>query len=445
MVGVLGRRGALQGAGRGAAPPTPPDPDAERGVYRSTDGGKTWTRVLPSDGASGASDVYIDYADPQVLYALLGTGGGFGAAPQPAVPGTGAYKSTDGGATWQPVGGRGLPDGARISAFAVASGTHGRRLYAVAGVGGGRGAGANRGLYRSDDGGDTWTLGTRALASAGGKIYADPQNPDVMYLMGTAIYRSTNGARSVAAFWGAPSGADPRFLWIDPTNAKRMIAGVDQGPAISIDGGETWTPYYGLVNGQFYRVATDYDFPYHVCGPQQDSGTACVASRSDFGVIRPNDWYPGGGFENGFLIADPLDKRYMYTQGWYHVLRRFDRETGQVVVLYQPGPEERFGGAPPLAFSPQDPRTLYMASERVLASNDRGETWSAISGDLAAPGGAAAASAAAAAAGGGVGSPAPGGSLQTLALSPISADVIWAGASTGVIHVTRDRGETWTN
>jgi photosystem II stability/assembly factor-like uncharacterized protein len=336
IAAVLGPRGALPGAGRGAAPPAPPDPNAERGVYRSTDGGKTWARVLPADGSSGASDVYLDYGDPQVVYALFG-GGGFGAAPAASTPGTGAYKSTDGGATWQPVGGRGLPDGARISALTVSSGTHGRRLYAVAGSGG-RGAGANRGLYRSDDGGETWTFGTRALASAGGKIYADPQNPDVVYLMGTAIYRSTNGGRSIAAFWGAPSGADPRFLWIDPTNAKRMIAGVDQGPAISIDGGETWTPYYGLVNGQFYRVATDYDFPYHVCGPQQDSGTACVASRSDFGEIRPNDWYPGGGFENGFLIADPLDKRYMYTQGWYHVLRRFDRLTGQVVVLYQPGP-----------------------------------------------------------------------------------------------------------
>ena len=144
------------------------------------------------------------------------------------------------------------------------------------------------------------------------------------------------------------------------------------------------------MNGQFYRVATDYDFPYHVCGPQQDSGTACVPSRTDFGEIRPNDWYAGGGFENGFLIADPLDKRYMYTQGWYHVLRRFDRTTGQVVVLYQPTADERFGGAPPLAFSPQDGHTLYMAAQHVLASTDRGETWRVISPDLLVePGGAA--------------------------------------------------------
>jgi len=434
LVAALGPR-----AGGAAADPE----TAERGVYRSNDGGRSWTRVLPADGSSGASDVYIDQADPQIAYALLSAGSGGPGAPRAIPPGVGAYRSADSGLTWQPVAGRGLPDGARISALAVSSGTHGRRLYAMAGVGGGRGGG-NRALYRSDDGGETWTLGTRELASAGGKIYADPQNPDVVYLMGTAIYRSVDAGQHVSAFWGAPSGADPRFLWIDPTNSKRMIAGVDQGPAISVDGGTSWTPYYGLTNGQFYRVSTDFDFPYHVCGPQQDSGTACVVSRSDFGEIRPNDWYPAGGFENGFLIADPLDKRYMYTQGWYHVLRRYDRTTGQVVVLYQPGPEDRFGGAPPLAFSPQDPRTLYMASDRVLASNDRGHTWRAISPDLAAPPGVSI-QPSAAAGGGSVSGPAPGGSIQSLAPSTVAAGLIWVGTSTGLVHVTRDSGRTWAN
>ena len=434
LVAALGPRPA----GRGAA--DPPVESPERGVYRSTDGGRSWTRVLPADGSSGASDVYLDYQDPQIVFALLTAGGG--GAPQAAAAGTGVYKSADGGATWQPIAGRGLPDGARISAFAVSSGTHGRRLYAVAGAGG-RGGGGGRGLYRSDDGGESWVFGTRQLASAGGKMYADPQHPDVVYLMGTAIYRSTDAGQHVAAFWGAPSGADPRFLWIDPTNSKRMFSGVDQGAAITVDGGESWTPYYGLVNGQFYRVSTDYDVPYHVCGPQQDSGTACVRSRSDYGEIRPNDWYTPGGFENGFLIADPLDTRYMYTQGWYHVLRRFDRTTNQVTVLYQPAADERFGGAPPLAFSPQDPHVLYMAAQHVLVSNDRGETWRTISPDLAAPPGFTVP--AAAAGGGGVGAPAAGGSITTLAPSPVTAGVIWAGTSTGLIHVTRDNGKTWSN
>ncbi|MFI5311694.1 MAG: WD40/YVTN/BNR-like repeat-containing protein, partial [Gemmatimonadales bacterium] len=323
---------------------------------------------------------------------------------------------------------------------AVSSGTHGRRLYGLVTTGAG-----GRGLYRSEDGGESWVLGTRQLASAGGKIYADPQNPDVMYLMGTSMYRSTDAGRHVASFWGAPSGADPRFVWIDPTNGKRMLVGVDQGAAISVDGGASFTPYYGIVNGQFYRVATDYDFPYHVCGPQQDSGTACVASRSDFGVIRPNDWYPGGGFENGFLIADPLDRRYLYTQGWYHVLRRFDRTTGQVVVLYQPTADDRFGGAPPLAFSPQNPHTLYMAAQHLLVSDDNGQNWRIVSPDLAAPRGTTPAEPVGGGGRAGVGSPAAGGSITALALSTTGPGVIWVGTSTGLIHVTRDGGKTWTN
>ena len=430
LVAVLGPRAP---GGRGA--PEGPMPEGERGVYRSTDGGANWTRVLPTEGTAGASDVYMDYRSPDNVFALLSAGAG-------AAAGVGAYRSMDGGATWQSLGTRGLPEEARINAMTVASGTDGRRLYAVAGVGGGRGAGAARALYRSEDGGESWVAGAKQLASAGGKMYADPQNPDVVYLMGTAIYRSTDGGRTIAAFWGAPSGADPRFLWIDPTNSRRMISGVDQGAAITMDGGVTWTPYYGLVNGQFYRVSTDYDVPYHVCGPQQDSGTACVRSRSDYGEIRPNDWYTPAGFENGFLIADPLDKRYMYTQGWYHVLRRFDRTTNQVVVLYQPTNEDRFGGAPPLEFS-ADGKTLYMAAQHVMASVDRGKTWRIISPDLArlpgapapppAPGGA------------GVSGAAPGGSIQSLAVSDVNPGVLWVGASSGLIQLTKDGGKTWSN
>src|SRR5215467_2449332 len=428
LVAAQGRGGR---GGRGAtAPGSAAGGSEERGVYRTTDGGRTWNRVMPPEAPADASDLYYDFSDPQVVYASIAAGA------------NGIFKSTDGGVTWQPIAGRGLPENARIAAFAVSSGTHGRRLYAIAGTGG-RGAAAGRGLYRSDDGGETWTFGTRRLASAGGKIYADPQNPDVVYLMGTSIYRSTDGGRSVASFWGAPSGADPRFLWIDPTNSKRMMVGVDQGAAITIDGGATFTPYYGLVNGQFYRVATDYDFPYHVCGPQQDSGTACVASRSDFGEIRPNDWYPAGGFENGFLIADPGDKRYMYTQGWYHVLRRYDRTTGQVVVLYQPTEDERFGGAPPLAFSPQNPRTLYMAAQHVLESSDAGQHWRVISPDLAAPKGVTLAGATSTSTG--VGAPATGGSITTLSISAAQPGVMWAGTSTRLIHVSRDGGKAWSN
>ncbi|HEX4684339.1 MAG TPA: hypothetical protein VH277_16595, partial [Gemmatimonadaceae bacterium] len=418
---------AAQGPGFGRGAAAAPNAGAgDRGVYRTTDGGHTWTRVL----SDAATDLFEDYFDPRFVYAQTSAG---------------IYKSTDAGVTWQPLGLTGLPQGGRISVFTLSAGTHGQRLYALAGTGGRRGGpGATNGLYRSDDGGEHWTLGATHLASAGGKIYADPQHPDVLYLMGTSIYRSTDGGRTIASYWGAPSGADPRFLWIDPTNARRMIAGVDQGAAITVDGGQSFTPYYGIVNGQFYRVATDYDFPYHVCAPQQDSGTACVASRSDFGEIRPNDWYPAGGFENGFLVADPADKRYMFTQGWYHVLRRFDRTTGQVIVVYQPTSTDRFGGAPPLAFSPQDPHTLYMGAQYVLVSNDEGQHWRGMSPDLAAPRGADVTQAAAPATAG-VGAPAAGGSITALAPSPVNASVMWVGTSTRMVHVTRDGGRTWTN
>jgi len=431
LVAVIGPRAA--GAGRGAAPTAPaPLTPGERGVYRTTDGGRAWTRVLPTDGSSGATDIWMDYGDPQIVYAALSAG-----------TGTGIFKSIDGGVTWNPVPGQGLPDGARISAFTVASGTRGTRLYALAG-GAGRGAASGRALYRSDDGGGTWILGTRQLASAGGKMYADPQRHDTVYIMGTAIYRSTDAGAHIAAFWGAPSGADPRFLWIDPTNSRRMMAGVDQGIAISVDDGATFSPYYGPVNGQFYRVSTDYDVPYHVCGPQQDSGTACVPSRTDFGEIRPSDWYSGGGFENGFLIADPLDKRYLYTQGWYHVLSRKDLRTNQIVVLYQPKATERFGGAPPLTFSP-DGRTLYMCAQHVLASTDRGRTWNVISKDLlVAPGDKAIVTEPGAAASV-VGGAAPGGSIQSFAVSSVDPKVLWVGTSSGLIWITKDGGTTWTH
>ncbi len=419
----------------------------DRGVFRSINGGLTWRRVL--GGAEGASDLSFDYDDPAVVYAVLqrgfggrgGARGGAGRGAAPAPRGTGVYKSVDEGLTWREVSGRGLPDGAAGFVIAEASGTQGKRVYAEVRTGGrGTPGGATTGIYRTDDGGLSWQLETTHVASAGGKIYVDPRHPDVLYLAGTSLYRSTDGGRTVAAFLGAPSGDDIRFLWIDPTNSRRMIAGADQGPTISVDGGESWTLWYNLMDGQFYRVSTDNDVPYHVCGPQQDSGTACVLSRSDFGEIRPNDWYPVGGFEDGFIVSDPLDSRYVYTQGWYHVLRRFDRQTSQVTVLYTPAPEDRFGGAPPLVFSPQDPHTLYMGAQYVLASSDGARTWKQISPDLthgrnaqAAPGGT------------GVAAGTGGGTIQAMAASSLAAGEIWVGTNTGVVQLTRDGGQTWSN
>ncbi|HET7564266.1 MAG TPA: hypothetical protein VFJ96_04680 [Gemmatimonadaceae bacterium] len=426
--------GALGSAQRGGG-----DANSARGVYRTTDGGRTWTHVLYVDAHTGVSNMSYDYSDPRIIFAVFQRSGvrrAAGARDALAPLGTGIYKSTDEGATWHELSGQGLPKDTRGFELAVASGTHGRRVYVEA-LGTGRDAG---GVYRSDDGGRTWSLGTTQILSAGGHIYVDPKNPDLVYLMGTAVYRSVDGGRHFVAYKGSPGGDDPRDLWIDPANPQRMLMGVDQGPAITMDGGATWTPWYNLPNGQFYRVSTDNHFPYRVCAPQQDSGTACVLSRSDFGEIRTKDWASVGGFENGFIVTDPLNDRWVYTQGWYHVLRRYDRNTGQVAVMYIPTPEDHFGGAPPLAFSPQDPHTLYMGAQYVLASSDSARTWRHISPDLTTRTDVASADGAAAPAGRG-----RAAAIQTLAPSTVAAGEIWVGTSNGLIQLTRDGGAHWTN
>ncbi len=414
-----------------------PTSNSATGIYRSTDGGATWARVLRIDAQTGVTGLSRDERDPKVIYATFRrSSAGLTAAQAGALKplGSGIFKSTDGGATWAPVAGRGLPDAARGFEIAVASGMHGARVYAEA-QGAGRDAG---GVYRSDDGGATWTLGTRHIASAGGRIYVNPTNPDIVYLMGTSMYRSVDGARTFRSFKGSPGGDDERDLWIDPHNGNRMLLGADQGPSVSLDGGHTWTPWYNLPNGQFYNVSTDDHFPYRVCGSQQDSGSACVLSRSDWGQILQSDWAPSGGFEAGFIVTDPLNRRWVYSQGWYHVLRRLDRETGQVAVLYSPTPEDHFLWSPPMVFSPQDPHTLYMGAQWILASSDGARTWRHISPDLTTRPGSPEPT-------GGSGRRSPAASIQTIAPSPVADGEIWAGTSNGLIQLTRDGGSSWTN
>ena len=286
----------------------------------------------------------------------------------------GVFVSHDGGDTWSRLSGDGLPRGGTAVNIAVAANTSARRLYALAGRRGGA-----AGLYRSDDGGVSWTLTTGRLASAGGHLYVDPRDPDIVYTMGTSVYRSTDGGRTLTAIKGAPGGDDPHAMWIDPQNPGRMIVGADQGPTISVDAGRTWTPWYVLPNGELYFVSTDNAFPYRVYAAQQDSGTVSILSRSDYGAIRPSDWFPVSGYEQGHIFADPLDARFVALAWRWSPIVRFDRVTGQVIPVYTPAAEDRFGPRPGMDLSPKgsalDVRRRAMGP-RVERSRDMDEAQS---------------------------------------------------------------------
>ena len=413
-------------------------PGPDRGVFKSKDGGQTWTKVLYKDEMSGVVDFEADPTNRRVLYAVFG-----GRAFRPPKPGekphppfTGILKSTDEGSSWKPIGAEGLPSSqtGRIG-LAVAPGEHGRRLYAI----------MNQGFYRSDDAGATWERSTtdpRVIGSGYfSRIFVDPQNPDVLYVAQTSLYRSTDGGRTFEPYVGAPSGDDFHVLWIDPQNSARMILGVDQGAIVSVDGGHTWSNWYNQPTGQFYHISADNDFPYHVYAAQQDSGTAAVASRSDYGEISFRDWYSIAGFEAAYIEADPTDANIVYSEGWYGSILKFDRRTGQFGTMFVRSNKYRTAGMVPLAFSPQDPHTLYLGTQFVLKTNDAGVSWHEISPDLTAkpkkdsekpvePS---------------QGVPPRFTAITTLSPSAAASGEIWAGTANGLVQLTRDGGGTWKN
>lgn len=403
------------------------EPNSDRGVFRTTNGGKTWSKVLFRDKDTGALDIAFDPDNPREVFATFEhTPPQVGQKP-PAGPGAWIYRSKDEGATWQLVPGKGLPekDLGRIG-VAVAPGTHGQRVYAI----------MNQGLFRSDDAGNSWRRSTTDPRILGNgyfsRVFVDPRNPDVVYVAQTSMYRSSDGGQTFHAWYGAPSGDDVHLLWINPHDPQYMLLGIDQGAIVSRDGGHTWSSWFNQPTGQFYTVTADNQFPYWVYAAQQDSGTVAVPSRSDFGEITYRDWYSPGGFEVAHILADPLDARYVYSSGWYGTLLRLDRKTMQVVHVFDPGQKYRTWVMPPIAFSPQDPHTLYLAAQEVLETEDGGVNWHSLSPDLTR---------------GVPKKPAPQGRplnrLSALAPSPVDAGVIWAGSGDGLIHVTRDRGATW--
>jgi photosystem II stability/assembly factor-like uncharacterized protein len=363
-------------------------PNPERGVYRSTDGGATWAKVLGKDDDTGAIDLCADPAEPQIMYASLWQTRRppWNVYAPTSGPGSGLYKSTDDGVTWSQISGNGFPsEGLGRIGIAIAPGNQGNRIYTFVDA-------RQGGIYRSDDAGLNW----RRVSSDArvwqrgwyfGGITTDPRDPNVVYIADTALYRSTDGGENFESFKGAPGGDDYHTLWIAPDDPARMILGSDQGAAISVDRGVTWTSWFNQPTGQFYHVATDNRFPYRVYGAQQDSGTAAVASRSDYGQITFRDWSPIGGEESGYIVVDRTNPDIVYGGGPFGVLRRFSWTTGQSFDISPAaipfnGSKLRFTWTSPVADSPQNPRVLYFGAQFVLRSDDAGQSWQAISPDL---------------------------------------------------------------
>jgi photosystem II stability/assembly factor-like uncharacterized protein len=427
----------------------PYGPSAERGVYRSTDGGATFERVLFTDENTGAFDVTIDPADARTLYASLWSarqppwetlgGGSFERAPT----GSGLYKSADGGTTWKRLEG-GLPTQAQgIGRVSVAvAPSDAKRVYAFAD------APKIGGVYRSDDAGATWTPAntTERIAQRGNDLATvgvDPRNPDHVYVTNTSTYESSDGGKTFTALRGAPGGDDYQSIWIKPDDPHIVLLGSDQGAVITLNGGATWSSWYNQPTAQFYHVITDDRFPYRVYGGQQESGSAGILSRGNDGAITVRDWHPVGTEEYGYVAPDPLHAGVIYGGK----VSRWDERTGQSrevgpVIGWRSTKQYRFKRTAPLAFSPADKRTLYLGANVVLATRDYGAHWNAISRDLTRANPATPANLGAFAATAAAKKP-HRGVVYALGLSPRDRNVIWAGTDDGLVWRTPDGGTHW--
>ena len=395
-----------------------------RGIFKTTDGGRNWKQVYYRDEKTSVVDLVATPDNPRTLFAAAYT-----LVIDPAnrrALGAESFilRSTDAGETWQEASDTGLPQSNRGSiGLAIAPKTDGRRVYAV----------MNNGFFRSDDGGASWQRSTTDPRITGstffGKMYADPVNPDLVYVMQTSMYRSLDGGKTWESYKGAPSGEDQHVLWIDPQNSQRIFLGSDQGAIISLDGGHTWSDWFTQPTGQFYHVVTDNQFPYRLYAAQQDSGSVAVLSRSDFGHITWRDWFSTGAFESGYIAPDPQNPNLVFSVGWYGSVFRLDRTTGQIATVFGPGAKYRYTWETPLVRSPQDPRTMYLGTQFVMRTTDNGETWKEISPDLTAKKPAETST----------------GVIQTIVPSRAHAGEIWVGSSGGVVQLTRDNGATWIN
>jgi len=433
-------------------------PGESRGIFKTTDGGKSWRKVYFKDDRHSPTELCFDPNNSRTIYATIRRLPMPPGEKPPAEADTVIIKSTDAGESWSPAGEQGLPPTHRGRlGLAVAPGLSGKRVFAL----------MRQGLFRSDDAGSTWQQITQDPRVIGddyfGRVFSDPKNPDVVYVMQTSTYRSPDGGRTFTAWKGTPSGEDDHVLWIAPDDPNRILMGTDQGAVVTLDGGKIWSSWYNQPTGQFYRVSLDRGFPYRLYASQQDSGSVSVPHHSDYGIITYRDWFPTGSFESGFIAADPLDPNNIYSIGWYGVILRMNRATGQVSTLFIPPANYHVTWETPLTFSPRDPHALYYGSQFLLKTADNGFTWKEISGDLTAKTPETPAAAKPAANGHTLSKEAgefslwaddgdddddaqnaPHGAIQAIAPSPLDNNLIWVGSTTGLIHLTRDAA-TWTD
>jgi len=431
-------------------------PNPERGVFKSTNGGETWRKVLYRDERTGAVDLTVDPANPAVMYAALWEAWRKSWGMSSGGPGSGLFKSTDYGETWTEITRNpGLPQDGVIGKIGVAlSPAAPWRVWALV-------EHADGGVYRSDDGGATWSrvneerrLRQRAFYYT--RIYADPEDPDVMYALNTGLYRSTDGGETFRSI-RVPHG-DNHDLWIAPSDPGRMINGNDGGANVSFNGGRTWTEQ-DYPTAQFYRVITTHHEPYFICGAQQDNSTVCVPSRGwghwaeQGGGSGPFYFAPGGG-ESGYIANSAADPNVFYAGSYGGYLTRFDYRTGEqrAVNVWPENPMgessedigERFQWTFPIVFSHHDPAVLYTGSQRVWKTTNDGQSWEAISPDLTRH-----APETMGASGGPITKDQTGvetyATVFAIAPSYHDPDVIWAGSDDGLVHVTRDAGGSWRN